>query len=110
VPSARPLTGSSELQAVQEPPSRRHWSELPGSPLSVGLREVEEVVPVGMPVAVGARFGGVRSTSQLRVVTGPVLPAGSVERTRKLWPPSARPVRETGLVQDVHTAPSSEHS
>ncbi len=52
---------------------------------------MDVVVPDGPEPMAGAP-GATVSTDQVRVVVGPVLPAASVARTSKLWPPSARPV------------------
>jgi hypothetical protein len=39
-----------------------------------------------------------------------VFPTPSVARTSYVWLPSARPVRERGLVHEANAAPSRRHS
>ena len=65
--------------------------------------------PVGPAVMVGAALGGVVSTTHVSLAMAPVLPAASTWRTRMAWLPSARPVRDRGLVHVAQAAPSSEH-
>jgi hypothetical protein len=38
------------------------------------------------------------------------LPAASTARTSNVWPPTARPESDRGLVQTAYAAPSTRHS
>ncbi len=89
-PRASPVQVFGLVHALQLPPSMRHWKLAPASEVKVSVAEVELVVPDGPePIVVS---GAVVSTVHVRVAAAPVLPAASVARTSKVWPPSARPV------------------
>ena len=72
------------LQGLKEgvPWSSEHWKVEPGSELKSKLGVLSAVVPCGAEVivAVGATVSTVKSS----VAAGPVLPASSVARTRKV--------------------------
>ena len=98
------------VQVPQPPESSLHWNELPESPASTAVIAPDAVTPDGTPVTVGGLLGGVVSTIQLAVDAAPTLPAASISRTLTTWPPSVKPVRDSGLVHVVHAPPSTEHS
>ena len=89
------------VQVAQPPKSSLHWKPLPASPVNVALSAPDAVTPVGTPVTVGGLFGGVVSTIQLAVELAPTLPAASTSRILTTWPPSLRPVSDSGLVHVV---------
>ena len=72
------------VQGLKEgvPWSSEHWKVEPGSELKSKLGVLSAVVPCGAEVIVAV--GPTVSTVKLSVATGPVLPAGSVARTRKV--------------------------
>ena len=117
-PSARPVRVSPLAQAEKAPPSRLHSNEATpeATPPLVGSLPVKLKVAFalllsagGLPVIVVS--GAVRSIVQVYeagVVS--MLPAASTARTRKVWLPSARPLRFCGLVQVANAAPSRLHS
>ena len=89
------------VHVPQPPKSSLHWKPLPASPVKVALSAPDAVTPVGTPVTVGGLLGGVVSTIQLAVAIGPTLPAASISRIFTTWPPSLRPVSDSGLVHVV---------
>ena len=109
-PSVRPDVLNGLVQVPQPPKSSLHWKPLPASPVNVAVTVPADVTPVGTPETAGGLLGGVVSTIQLAVETAPTLPAASTSRILTTWPPSLRPLSDSGLVQVVHVAPSIEHS
>ena len=96
------------VHAAHAPPSSWHSNVLVVAPVKVNVLCVFEVDGATEPPA-GA--GGVPVyTVQLRVATGPALPAASARRTPHECAPSARPVSASGEVQGAHAAESSLHS
>ncbi len=73
------------------PPSRRHSSVAPASPVKAKVAEVEFVAPEG-PEEIAGAAGAVVSIVQVRVAAGPTFPTPSFARTSKVWAPAVRPV------------------
>ena len=96
------------VHGAKASPSQEHWKAAPSSPLKLIEVVPRLVAPFGAPLRVGAA-GGVLSTVQVEVAAALELPAGSMAVIEMLWLPSARPLSESGLVQVVAVAPSSEH-
>jgi hypothetical protein len=90
-PSASPARLSGLVHAPQAPPSSRHSNEEPASS--------EENSKVGAALELGSLgatsmvvSGAAESTVQAKLAgVASRLPAASLARTAKVWPPSARP-------------------
>ena len=91
------------------PVSSEHWKLEPGSELKSKLGVLSAVVPCGAEVIVAV--GAAMSTVKSSVAAGPVLPAPSVARTRKVWAPLESFGASKGLLQGLKSAVpvSSEH-
>jgi hypothetical protein len=98
-----------DVQAEYAAPSREH-SDVPASlDVNSKLAAVAVVVPDGPAVIVVS--GAIVSTVQVRVAgVGSMFPAGSFERTSKVWRPSASPEYAAGETHTANAAPSSAHS
>jgi hypothetical protein len=80
------------VQEENPAPSSEHWKLLPASFDVNEKLALAELVKLGGP-AVIVVSGSTRSIVQVCVAgVGSVFPAGSVARTSKVWPPSARPL------------------
>ena len=88
--------------------SSEHWKVEPGSELKSKLGVLSAVVPCGAEVIVAV--GATMSTVKSSVATGPVLPAWSVARTRKVWAPLESFGASKGLLQGLKSAVSSEQA
>src|SRR5918996_771903 len=109
-PSASGPIVAGLAQGAQAPPSRRHWNVEPGwsaenSKSGVGSLDGSD------GVASSVVSGAVVSTVQAcEAGVGSGLPAASVARTAKVWPPSASGPTGSGLVQGAQAPPSRRHS
>ena len=74
------------LQVANAAPSSAHWKRAPGSELK--LKDGLELLLGSDGCAVIETSGHVVSTDQVKLVTGPVLPAASVARTLNVCEPS----------------------
>src|SRR5258706_10697200 len=92
LPTASPEYDCGVVQAAKAAPSREHSKvALPSFDVKVKVALVELVAAAGCPVMVVS--GATVSTVHENVAgVGSTLPAESVARTWKVWPPCARPL------------------
>ncbi len=90
----RPVPTSRRATATSCTPDRSSPAVPQTSPAEVEqpASHSERVYEVEAAGKLVADVGAVVSTVQVQVAAGPVLPAGSVAVTEKLWVPSARPL------------------
>src|SRR5687768_1514289 len=108
-PSASGPTGSGLVQGAQAPPSTRHSNVEPASSAEnakLGVSSLEGSAGAASSVVSGASVSTVHAWE---AGVGSGLPAASVARTSKVWPPSASGPTGSGLVQGAQAPPSSRH-
>ena len=87
MPSLSAEAGTNgDVHAAKAAPSRRHWNVAPASLVKLKLGRV---MLVGVPIGVSVVSGAVVSTTNVRDAAVPVLVAGSVARTSRVYVPSA---------------------
>ena len=103
------------MQAANAAPSSEHWNVEPCSSaekLNVALVLLVSAAGAPEPIEVcGAVVSGGCWTVQLKLAgVASTLPSASIALTRKVCPPTLRPLYSIGVSHSANAAPSREHS